>query len=213
MERIIAQAEHYVRDFFAGEASGHDAQHTFRVCALARRIARMEGADEAVAALAALLHDVDDRKVSPDTCANLDNARAFMTREGVADDVQAEIIDIIRTMSFGGDGSTVPATLTGRCVQDADRLDAMGAIGIARTFAFGGSRGRAIHDPDEAPDMHLSREAYAARQSTSVNHFHEKLLRLRDLMNTAEGRRLAQGRHDYMLAFLAQFHAEWRGDR
>ena len=213
MEKIIAAAEAYVRAFFAGEASGHDAHHTFRVYALARRIARAEGADEEIAALAALLHDVDDRKISPATSEHKDNARAFMTAQGVGQQTQEDVLEIIRTMSFAGDGRSVPVSPEGKCVQDADRLDAMGAIGIARTFAFGGSRGRPMHDPDEAPDMHLSREAYEKRQSTSVNHFHEKLLRLRDLMNTAEGRRLAESRHAYMEDFLAQFHAEWRGER
>lgn len=213
MEKIITAAEAYVRTFFAGEASGHDAHHTFRVYALAKRIACSEGADEHIAALAALLHDVDDRKISPATCEHKDNARAFMTAQGLTPDVQESVLEIIRTMSFAGDGRSVPASPEGRCVQDADRLDAMGATGIARTFAFGGSRGRQMHDPEEAPDMHLSREAYEQRRSTSINHFHEKLLRLRDLMNTAEGQRIAEGRHAYMEEFLAQFHAEWRGDR
>ncbi|MBR4080723.1 MAG: HD domain-containing protein [Clostridia bacterium] len=213
MEKIIAAAEQYVREFFEGEASGHDVHHTFRVCALARRIAASEGADVGKAALAALLHDVDDRKISPNTCAHKDNARAFMQAQGVDAQTQADVLAIISTMSFGGDGRSVPDSLEGKCVQDADRLDAMGAIGIARTFAFGGSRGRQMHDPAEAPDMHLTPEAYAERKSTSINHFHEKLLRLRDLMNTREGRRLAEGRHAYMEAFLEQFHAEWRGER
>ena len=210
---LIAAAERFVRDFFAGEASGHDAHHTFRVCALAQRIARTEGADETIVTLSALLHDVDDRKISPATSAHKDNAVRFMTGQGVSPETQDAVLHIIRTMSFGGDGKSVPDSLEGKCVQDADRLDAMGAIGIARTFAFGGSRGRQMHDPAEAPDMHLTPEAYAARQSTSINHFHEKLLRLRDLMNTTEGRRLAEQRHRYMEAFLDEFHAEWRGDR
>lgn len=210
---LIAAAEQFVREFFASEASGHDAHHTFRVCALAQRIARMEGADETIVSLAALLHDVDDRKLSPATWEHKGNAVHFMTKQGVSPEMQEAVLHIIRTMSFGGDGKSVPESLEGKCVQDADRLDAMGAIGIARTFAFGGSRGRQMHDPDEAPDMHLTPESYAARQSTSINHFHEKLLRLRDLMNTAEGRRLAEHRHRYMEAFLDEFHAEWRGDR
>lgn len=210
---LIAAAEQFVREFFAGEASGHDAHHTFRVCALAQRIARMEGADETIVSLAALLHDVDDRKLSPTTWEGKDNAVSFMIAQEVPAQMQEAVLHIIRTMSFGGDGKSVPESLEGKCVQDADRLDAIGAIGVARTFAFGGSRGRQMHDPDEAPDMHLTPEAYAAHQSTSINHFHEKLLRLRDLMNTSEGRRLAEHRHRYMEAFLDEFHAEWRGDR
>ena len=210
---LIAAAEQFVREFFAGEVSGHDAQHTFRVLALAQRIARMECADETIVSLAALLHDVDDRKLSPATWEHKDNAVRFMTAQEVPAQMQEAVLHIIRTMSFGGDGKSVPESLEGKCVQDADRLDAIGAIGVARTFAFGGSRGRQMHDPDEAPDMHLTPEAYAAHQSTSINHFHEKLLRLRDLMNTSEGRRLAEHRHRYMEAFLDEFHAEWRGDR
>ena len=211
MEEIIARAQAYVRACFAGDSSGHDAQHSLRVWRTALQIAREESADLLVTQLAALLHDVDDRKLSPDTCEGKDNAVAFMRREGVADETIARVVAAIRTVSFSA--GLAPDTLEGKIVQDADRLDAMGAIGIARTFAFGGSRGRAIYDPEEPPAQGLSPAEYVRRASASINHFYEKLLLLKNGMHTSAGRRLAQARHAYMEGFLAEFFAEWEGER
>jgi uncharacterized protein len=196
---MIEKAKLFARQIFSGDASGHDFDHTLRVCRMAVRLAREEGADVQTVALAALLHDVDDRKISPQTCENLDNARRFLRENGADDEKIRQITDIISRISFSGGG--VPDSIEGKCVQDADRLDAIGAVGIARTFAFGGSRGRRLHDP-------------AGEDNTSsIAHFHEKLLLLKDRMNTPTGKALAMQRHDYMLSFLEQFHAEWAGER
>ena len=210
-QQIITRAEKFVREFFAKDASGHDAWHTFRVRSLALRLAEMEGADPLTVELAALLHDVDDRKLSPQTHETLGNAVGFLRKENVEEARIGQICAIIRALSFSS--GQVPESLEGRVVQDADRLDAIGAIGIARTFAYGGAHGRAIHLPEEAARPDLSREEYAARASTGINHFYEKLLLLKDLMNTASARRMAEARHRYMLDYLEEFQAEWEGRR
>ena len=210
-QQIITRAEKFVREFFAKDASGHDAWHTFRVRSLALRLAEMEGADPLTVELAALLHDVDDRKLSPQTHETLGNAVGFLRKENVEEARIGQICASIRALSFSS--GQVPESLEGRVVQDADRLDAIGAIGIARTFAYGGAHGRAIHLPEEAARPDLSREEYAARASTGINHFYEKLLLLKDLMNTASARRMAEARHRYMLDYLEEFQAEWEGRR
>lgn len=211
MDNLITQAVEYVTSYFSGDHSGHDVQHTLRVWRTAAAIAREEGADLLLVQLAALLHDVDDRKLSPQTSEGNDNAVNWMRSHGVPEDISARVVEIISTVSYSA--GKMPTTLEGQIVQDADRLDAMGAIGIARTFAFGGSRGRAMHDPAQLPDVNLSREAYGRKESTSVNHFYEKLLLLKDEMHTATARRLAEHRHAYMKAFLQEFFAEWDGER
>lgn len=195
---IICEATEYARKIFEGDSGGHDFDHTMRVNRLAMRLAKAEGADLEIVSLAALLHDVDDRKLSPKTCENLGNARKFLHSHGVTAEVAERILRIISQVSFSG--GKVPDTLEGKCVQDADRLDAMGAIGIARTFAYGGSKGRRIYDPA------------GEDETTSVQHFYDKLLRLEGLMNTEIGRKLAKDRHVYMEEFLRRFYAEWQGE-
>ena len=197
---IIQEAREYVRAVFSGDASGHDFYHTLRVCQLATEIAKAEGAELETVQLAALLHDVDDHKLSPDTCENKDRAVQFLKSHGIADNRIERIVNIIDTVSFSRNSGR-PGSLEGKCVQDADRLDAIGAIGIARTFAFGGSHGRKIHDPE------------GMDPATSIAHFYEKLLKLKDLMNTETGRILAEDRDRFMRQFLDQFHAEWEGIR
>lgn len=209
MEKIIQAALDYVQAYFAGDSSGHDADHTLRVWRMARRIAEAEGGDQLTVQLAALLHDVDDRKLSPQTCAGKDHAVQFLQSQGVTDDFISRVVEIIGDISFSG--GRVPASLEGQIVQDADRLDAIGAIGIARTFAYGGAKGRRLHDPSVAPEKGQSRAAYAAGESTGINHFYEKLLLLKDLMNTSEGKRLAVERHRYMEGFLQELFSEWDG--
>lgn len=194
----ICEAREFAREIFSGDAGGHDFDHTIRVYRMAARLARQEGADLQITALAALLHDVDDRKLSPETSADLTRAKDFLHSHGVEPDMAAEILRIISQVSYSG--GKVPDTLEGKCVQDADRLDAMGAIGIARTFAYGGSKGRRIHDPT------------GHDKTTSVQHFYDKLLRLESLMNTAAGRKLARERHVYMEEFLDRFYLEWEGE-
>ena len=162
--------------------------------------------------LAALLHDVDDIKLSPDTYVTKKNAVDFMTINKI-DGKRIEVVcKIIDEVSFAGADSVVPDTIEGKCVQDADRLDAIGAIGIARTLAYGGSRGRKIYDPEIKPKMGMNKEEYRNNQdSTSINHFYEKLLLLKDMMNTTEGKKLAEHRQVVMQEFLNEFMLEWEG--
>ena len=210
-DSIFERAEAFARNIFKNDSSGHDIYHTVRVCDLARNICSQEGGDERIVRLAALLHDVDDRKLFGDN--GFFNARSFMESEDVSLDDQVLICRIISQISFKGKDSVVPDTLEGKIVQDADRMDAIGAIGIARAFAYGGSRGRAMHIPDDAPKEDMSAEEYFANEGTSVNHFYEKLLLLKDMMNTDTARRMAEQRHSYMVEFLDEFMAEWQGDR
>lgn len=197
---MIEKAIAYAKEIFFKDASGHDFDHTMRVYRMAIRIAEEEKADLEIVALAALLHDVDDRKLSPETCRNKDRAVAFLRENGFDGDRISMIVQIISEISFSS-GAGKPSTLEGCCVQDADRLDALGAIGIARTFAFGGSRGRRIHDP-EGVDI-----------TTSTQHFYDKLLLLKDLMTTGTGKEMALHRDAYLRTFLEEFYAEWDGKR
>ena len=197
---MINKAMNFARDIFAGEASGHDFDHTLRVFHMATRLAQEEGADLQTVQLAALLHDVDDRKLSPETYEGKLRAVAFLQENGVGKEQIEMITDIISRISFSAHMAP-PESIEGKCVQDADRLDAMGAIGIARTFAFGGSRGRRLHDPERID------------ANASIQHFYDKLLLLKEGMHTATGRRLAGERDTYMRRFLEQFYAEWDGLR
>ena len=162
-------------------------------------------------ALAALLHDVDDRKLSPEAAAGKDRAVRFLQRHQLPQEEINTICTIIDQVSYLGTDSVVPSTLEGKCVQDADRLDALGAIGIARTFAYGGSHGRPLYDPEEKPKLFMNAAEYSRRQSSSVNHFYEKLFQLQDMMNTETGRRVAAQRTARMHQFLNDFLAEWDG--
>lgn len=210
---MITAAKAYAQKIFANDFSGHDFDHTLRVFRLAERIAQQEGADVDTVRLAALLHDVDDRKLSPETWENLDRARAFLTEQGLGEARTETICRIIRGVAFKGTDSVVPATLEGRCVQDADRLDALGAIGIARAFAFGGSRGRKMYDPEQLPKTDMDAAAYTANtDGTTVNHFYEKLFLLEGMMTTDTGRSLARQRHVFMERYLDQFLREWNGE-
>ena len=211
---MVDNALEYIKEIFSGDSSGHDYHHTIRVYKLATEIARQESADVNIVQLAALLHDVDDIKLSPGTHTTKRNAVDFMTANGVDADIIDIVCKIIDEVSFAGTDSVVPSTIEGKCVQDADRLDAMGAIGIARAFAYGGSRGRKIYDPDIKPRIGMSKEEYQHNlNSTSINHFYEKLLLLKDMMNTTAGKKLAEQRHAVMQEFLNEFMAEWKGEK
>ena len=210
-KEIIARAMAYVKEKFENEYSGHDWFHTLRVFRTATRIAEAEGADVVTVQLAALLHDVDDRKLSPETYAEQKNARSFLAENGVEESVVCEICRIISEVSFVGSDSVVPSTLDGKCVQDADRLDAIGAIGIARAFAYGGNHNRLMYHPDIAPNPNMSKEEYIKSNSTTVNHFYEKLFKLTDMMNTDTAKQIAKERDEYMKAFISEFMDEWEG--
>ena len=186
---------------------------SMRVYHLAMQIAEQENADMLIVQLAALLHDVDDVKLSPET-REAKNAVGFMKNSGVDDKVIASVCKIIDEVSFAGTDSVVPSTLEGKCVQDADRLDAIGAIGIARAFAYGGSKGRRIHDPDIKPMTNMNKADYNQNHnSTSINHFYEKLLLLKNMMNTETAKKMAMHRQAVMEDFLEEFMAEWEGEK
>ncbi|MNC52989.1 putative hydrolase [compost metagenome] len=170
----------------------------------------MEGADVLICTIAALLHDVADEKLNTSKEAGLLKVHNWLAEHLADEDTIRHIMLIIETMSFSGGGGTPMSTLEGQCVQDADRLDALGAIGIARTMVFSGAKGRPVYDPDLAPrDESLQKEYRDYSKGTAVNHFYEKLLKLKDLMNTPYGRKLAEERHDFMLLYLEQFYKEW----
>jgi uncharacterized protein len=212
-EQWLEEAGAFARAALAGDASGHDWWHVARVRALARTIAREEGADAFVCELAALLHDVADDKITGDEATGLATVRDWLETHGMASDVADAVMEIIATMSFSGGNKPPMRTLEGRVVQDADRLDALGAIGIARAFAYGGSRGRTLYDPEQPLREYVSKAEYRASDSPTINHFYEKLLLLRGRMNTPFARRLAEHRHQIMEAYLAEFYAEWSGER
>ena len=197
---MIKKAMDFARNVFAGDASGHDFDHTLRVYHMATRLAIEEGADLQIVQLAALLHDVDDRKLSPETYEGKLRAVNFLKENGLENEKIQEIIDIISRISFSAQ-LPPPESIEGKCVRDADRLDAIGAIGIARTFAYGGSRGRRMHDPE------------GVDENSSIQHFYDKLLRLKDTIHTPAGRRMAEERDRFMRQFLEQFYGEWDGLR
>ncbi|MDO4753843.1 MAG: HD domain-containing protein [Bacillota bacterium] len=208
---ILENAIAYVREIFIHDFSGHDFSHTMRVYRMATRLAEEEGADLFIVRLAALLHDIDDAKLSPETCTDKGRAISFMVRQSLDDSLQKKIITIVDEISFSGGNKKPPTTIEGMCVQDADRLDALGAVGIARAFAYGGSRGRQLYDPEIPPRDNMTESEYRKSNSTTVNHFYEKLFKLKDLMNTSTAKRIATQREKLMKQYLRAFLAEWNG--
>ena len=215
MKQIIAETEAHVRGLMAGDSSGHDWFHIARVRSTALTIGREEGADLTIVELAALLHDVADWKFAGgDHTAGPRASREWLLSKNADNNLIEHVCQIIAGLSFKGAGVPTPmATLEGEVVQDADRLDALGAIGIARTFAYGGHKGQAMHDPEITPRLHGSFDDYKRGGGTSINHFYEKLLLLAERMNTSAGKRLAGERQRFIEQFLEQFLAEWKGER
>lgn len=210
-QTVIEQAVAFVQDELGKDSSGHDWWHIHRVWQMAKRIGTAEGADLFIVELAALLHDVADEKLNESEAAGLAKVRTWLTAHDVAEAAVEHVMEIISTMSFKGGGRSGMRTLEGRVVQDADRLDAIGAVGIARTFAYSGAKGQLPHDPTLPPRTDMTAEEYRKGKSTAVNHFYEKLLLLQDLMNTDAAKSIAAERHRYMEEFLDRFHAEWDG--
>lgn len=210
---MLNDALEFVRNTFRDDYGGHDYFHTLRVYKMAARIAEEENANLIIVQLAALLHDVDDIKLSPGTYANQDRAVGFLKKHGISDAMIKTICNIIGEVSYRGTDSAAPETIEGKCVQDADRLDAMGAIGIARAFAYGGSRNRIMYDPAMKPAVNMGADQYHRHISTTINHFYEKLFQLKALMNTNTAKKIAGQREDYMKTFLSEFLDEWDGIR
>lgn len=209
---LIRATEAHVRAAMLGEATGHDWWHVDRVRNTAVTIARGENADLVVVELAALVHDIADEKFTGSAEAGPVYARNWLGELGAPAPLIEQIATIIGTMSFQGSGvAEREMTVEGRCVRDADRLDAIGAIGVARTFAYGGHVGRPIHDPTVQPFHAETAADYRANVGTTVNHFHEKLLLLADRMATDTGRRIAEDRTAFMQSFLDRFQEEWDG--
>lgn len=211
----IAYIESTVQQKLKSDASGHDWWHILRVRRLALYLARQEHADTEICEIAALLHETCDHKLVADAEQALQEAEICLRDAGgTAAQIKA-VLEIIPAISFKGAG--VPDRLPSKeaqIVQDADRLDAMGAIGIARTFAYGGSRGRPLYDPDFPVEMHQSFQSYKKSTAPAINHFYEKLLLLKDRMHTVTAKQMAKERHQFMLDFLNRFFSEWnlRGD-
>jgi uncharacterized protein len=210
-ELVQLTADH-IKQKFSGESSGHDWWHVYRVWRNAKQIAAHEPADMLIVELGALLHDIADWKFSGDDEAGPREARAWLASQSAPEPVIAAVCDIIKGLSYKGANVAVEAlSREGEIVQDADRLDAIGAIGVGRAFAYGGHAGREMHNPEVQPVLHGSYEAYKKNNGPTINHFYEKLLLLKDRMNTETGKRIAAQRHEFLEQFLAQFLSEFDG--
>lgn len=192
------------------DSSGHDWWHIYRVVNLAKHIGNREGADLHVVETAALLHDLDDWKLEDSDSETLPVARKLLVENGATAEFIERVVKIIKEVSYKGAGiETKPSSIEGMAVQDADRLDAIGAIGIARTFAYGGFKNQPMHDPNLAPTLHNSYEDYKSTRTSTINHFYEKLLLLKDRLNTETAKEIGLQRHQFMAQFLVEFYAEW----
>ncbi len=200
-----------IKENFSGEGTGHDWYHIERVLNTSIFIQSKEGGDKDVISYAALLHDIDDHKFNGgDFEKGAEVSKIILKDYPLSSDQQSKIVDIVRTISFKGSGENDQMeTREGKIVQDADRIDAIGAIGIARTFAYGGSVQQPIYDPDVSPSINQSKQEYIKSRTHTINHFYEKLLLLEERMKTATGKKIAKERTDYMKAFLDQFYNEW----
>lgn len=210
---IIEKTKEFIRNKLQGEGSGHDWWHIYRVWNNAKYIGKMERVDMFVVELAALLHDIADWKFNKGSeDAGAKEARKWLELLEVEDNIISHVCEIVATSSFRGAGvKSKMRTLEGKVVQDSDRLDAIGAIGIGRTFAYGGHIGRGMYDPDIKPQRHETAEEYKKNNSTTINHFYEKLLLLKNLMSTESAKKIAAERHKYMEDFLKRFYNEWDG--
>jgi len=215
--QLVQAAEAFVKKELAGQDGSHDWFHIHRVRNLALRLAMMEGnVNLLVVELAALLHDVKDYKYSGSDTAGAEAVKKFLESLNCPDGIKGSILHIIKNIGFKGELGRKEIKMTPELavVQDADRLDAIGAIGIARTFTYGGSRNRALYDPSIEPCQNLTQKEYSKknRNEPTINHFYEKLLKLKQMMKSTSGRRVAEGRHKYMEEYLAKFYSEWNGE-
>jgi uncharacterized protein len=205
----------FVKEKLENAEGGHDWFHIERVYKNALLIAKNEACDSTVIQLGALLHDIADSKFhNGDETIGPKTARAFLESEATDEATIVHVVNIIENISFkGGNFEKKFSSIELDIVQDADRLDAIGAIGIARTFNYGGFKNRVLYDPEIAPNTSMTKEEYKKNDSPTLNHFYEKLLLLKDKMNTKTGKQIAEQRHRYMEGFLSQFYAEWEGEK
>lgn len=217
--QLIERTTNFVKEVLKGAEGGHDWFHTHRVLLNAQGIAKGEQVDELVVALGALLHDIADSKFNNgDETIGPKLAKEFLSSLQVDINVIDHVVKIIENCSFKSslDNKNNPGrqfnSIELQVVQDADRLDAIGAVGIARAFNYGGFRNRQLYNPEIAPDLKMSKSAYKKSSSPTINHFYEKLLLLKNTMNTKTGKKLAEERHQFMLDYLEQFYKEWNGN-
>jgi len=210
-ENLIQNTIVFVKEKLEGAEAGHDWFHIERVWKLSKKIAENENIDSEVLQLGALLHDIADPKFHDgDETLALKISRNFLESQHVSEEIIEKVLFIIQNISFKNRGEApenLPLEL--KIVQDADRLDAIGAIGIARTFNFGGFKNNLMFHPEILPKLNMSKEEYKKNEGTTINHFYEKLLLLKDLMNTESAKKIASERHDFMLKFLEEFSKEW----
>lgn len=212
MERleIIQKTADFIASEFASDGSGHDWFHIDRVRKMALRIGRAEESELFITEMAALLHDLDDWKIKENASHFPEKAKKWLSDLDLEQDISSRILNVIEEVSYKGAGVETPVmSVEAAVVQDADRLDAIGAIGIARTFAYGGHKNRLIYDPAIAPEMHDDFQSYKNSTAPTINHFFEKLLLLKDRMNTSSAKSIADQRHRFMENFLEQFFDEW----
>ncbi len=212
-QTLINTTVEFVKATLANAEGGHDWWHIYRVWQAAKQIAKGEKADNLVVELSALLHDIADSKFNGgDEAIGPAKAKAFLESQNADADTIKHVVQIIANISFkGGKEKVVFKSLELDIVQDADRLDAIGAIGIARAFNYGGYKNRPLYDPNNLPNLDKTKEQYKHNNDPTINHFYEKLLLLKDRMNTQTGKQLAQERHQFMEQYLAQFYKEWKG--
>ncbi len=208
---LIKNTVEFVKKSLKNAESGHDWFHTERVWKLSLKIAQTEQADLLVVQLAALLHDIADSKFyNGNENIAIERASDFLKNQNIESQVIEKVLSIIQHISFKGGNFSIPyQSKELDIVQDADRLDAIGAIGIARTFNYGGFKNRPIYNPQIKPNLAMNREEYKNSQAPTINHFYEKLLLLKDRMNTETAKKIAIERHQFMLTFLEQFYKEW----
>ncbi len=211
-QEIIEHTVNYLQQEFANESTGHDWYHIERVWKLSQKIAKKEGNNDLfIVEMGALLHDIADHKFhGGDDSIGPKVAQEYLSQFSLENNEEEKIVAIVKEISFKGAGVPTPMSSNeGKIVQDADRLDAIGAIGIARTFAYGGSKNRPIYDPNVKPICHTSFAAYKTSTAPTINHFYEKLLTLRDKMNTPTAKIEAKRRHAFMEEFLRNFYTDW----
>lgn len=212
-KEVLLEAENWVKDLFAHDATGHDWYHTDRVRKNALEIAGKENADLFICELAALLHDAGDEKFHNSEEVGRDFVSSWLLKQHLPKETMRNVMEAIDTVSFKGGANRPPEQIEGKVVQDADRLDALGAIGIARCFMFAGNKGDAMHIPHMKPRDQMSKEDYRNGESTAINHFYEKLLTLNSQMTTETGLKMAKKRHEFLETYLDQFHNEWTGKK